>query len=136
MITRVIKPIQIVRVTPLKTVSEDERGSNVALSIRPTTDLLLIKRKKGTVSGEHFHEGKSPEKNPETHILVSGEIELYCKDLKTGETFREVICAPALIEIFANVWHKVTALTDITFLELNSIEQHKLDTVRCPEPKT
>ncbi len=131
-----ITPMRIVRVIPLKIAAEDGRGSNVAVSIRSTTDLLLITRKKGTVSGEHFHEGKSPEKDPETHILISGEIELYCKSLKTGEIFREVILAPCLIEIPTNVWHKVTALTDITFLELNSIEQHKRDTVRCPEPKT
>ncbi len=128
--------MKIVRVTPLKTVAEDKRGRNVAVSIRPTTELLLITRKKGTVSGEHFHQGKTPEKNPETHILVAGEIELYCKGLKNGETFREVITAPCLIEIFPNVWHKVTALTDITFLELNSIEQHKRDTIRSVEPKS
>lgn len=127
--------MKIARVTRLKTVAQDKRGKNVAVSIRPTTELLLITRKKGTVSGEHFHQGKVREKNPETHILVSGKIELRCKDLKTKKEFHDKINAPALIEIFPNVWHKVTALTDVIFLELNSIGQHKRDTIRCPEPQ-
>lgn len=119
-----------VRVTPLKELINDERGDVFGFATRPATDFLLIRRKKATISGEHYHEGKVSEKNPETLILLEGEIELYTKDLKTGEETRQMVSEPSMIEMFPNVWHEVKALTDIIFIELNSLEQHKKDTIK------
>lgn len=118
------------RITPLEAVKEDERGRVFACSTRPAGNWLVITRKKGTVSGQHYHEGRVAGKNPEVLILLAGEIELYVKDLRTAEEERTIIRNPAIIEIFPFVWHEVTALTDALFLELNSLDQHNRDTVR------
>lgn len=119
-----------IKIAELKTVREDNRGKALEFSTRATKDFLLISKKKGTVSGEHYHKGKVPQKKPEILILMRGQIELYCKNLKTKEEFREIIDKPSTIQIFPYIWHEVKALTDITFLELNSLEQHQKDTIK------
>jgi len=120
----------IVKITKLSLIRNDERGEGYEFSARETKDFLFVKRKKGTISGEHYHEGKSKQKDPEILILTMGKLKLYAKDLKTGEELEEIIEAPSKIEIPANVWHEVTALTDIAFIELNSIVEHEKDTIK------
>ncbi len=114
---------------------EDARGKNYAFSTRPTKDFLFVTRKKGTISGEHYHQGKSKQKDPETLILIKGKFKLECQNLKTGEKLKTIIEAPTKLELGTNIWHKVTALTDIIFLETNSLTQHIKDTVQLPETK-
>jgi dTDP-4-dehydrorhamnose 3,5-epimerase-like enzyme len=108
----------------------DERGALHYFSTDRTGEFLLVYRKAGTISGQHYHKGKSPGKNPEEMLLVQGSITMHWKNLETNESDTITIEAPSRVIIEANVWHEVKALTDIIFIELNSLEEGSEDTYR------
>jgi len=108
----------------------DERGALHYFSTSRTGEFLLVYRNAGTISGQHYHKGKSPGKNPEEMLLVQGSIEMEWKNLLTEEKGNLTIEAPSRVIIEANVWHEVKALTDIIFLELNSLAEGSEDTYR------
>jgi dTDP-4-dehydrorhamnose 3,5-epimerase-like enzyme len=108
----------------------DERGALHYFSTDRTGEFLLVYRKAGTISGQHYHKGKSPGKNPEEMILVQGSIIMHWKNLETNESDTITIEAPSRVIIEANVWHEVKALTDIIFIELNSLVEGSEDTYR------
>jgi dTDP-4-dehydrorhamnose 3,5-epimerase-like enzyme len=108
----------------------DERGALHYFSTDRTGEFLLVYRKAGTVSGQHYHKGKSPGKNPEEMLLVQGSIVMNWKNLGTEEEGSLTIEAPSRVIIEANVWHEVKALTDIIFIELNSLVEGSEDTYR------
>jgi dTDP-4-dehydrorhamnose 3,5-epimerase-like enzyme len=106
----------------------DERGALHYFSTNRTGEFLLVYRKAGTISGQHYHKGKSPGKNPEEMLLVQGSITMNWKNLGTEEQGTITIEAPSRVIIEANVWHEVKALTDIIFIELNSLVEGSEDT--------
>ena len=108
----------------------DERGALHYFSTDRTGEFLLVYRKAGTISGQHYHKGKSSGKNPEEMLLVQGSIIMHWKNLETNESDTITIEAPSRVIIEANVWHEVKALTDIIFIELNSLEEGSEDTYR------
>ena len=108
----------------------DERGALHYFSTSRTGEFLLVYRKAGTISGQHYHKGKSPGKNPEEMLLVQGSIHMEWKNLLTEAKGNLTIEAPSRVIIEANVWHEVKALTDIIFLELNSLAEGSEDTYR------
>ena len=108
----------------------DERGALHYFSTNRTGEFLLVYRKAGTISGQHYHKGKSPGKNPEEMLLVQGSITMNWKNLGTEEQGTITIEAPSRVIIEANVWHEVKALTDIIFIELNSLVEGSQDTYR------
>ncbi|MCF8407193.1 MAG: hypothetical protein K9G06_04900 [Chitinophagaceae bacterium] len=108
----------------------DERGALHYFSTNRTGEFLLVYRNAGTISGQHYHKGKSPGKNPEQMLLVQGSIQMEWKNLLTGEKGDLTIEAPSRVIIEANVWHEVKALTDIIFIELNSLAEGSEDTYR------
>ena len=108
----------------------DERGALHYFSTNRTGEFLLVYRKAGTISGQHYHKGKSAGKNPEEMLLVQGSIQMEWKNLHTEEKGNLTIEAPSRVIIEANVWHEVKALTDIIFLELNSLAEGSEDTYR------
>jgi dTDP-4-dehydrorhamnose 3,5-epimerase-like enzyme len=108
----------------------DERGALHYFSTNRTGEFLLVYRKAGTISGQHYHKGKSPGKNPEEMLLVQGSITMNWKNLGTEEQGTITIEAPSRVIIKANVWHEVKALTDIIFIELNSLVEGSEDTYR------
>jgi len=108
----------------------DERGALHYFSTDRTGEFLLVYRKAGTISGQHYHKGKSPGKNPEEMLLVQGSITMHWKNLETNESDTITIEAPSRVIIESNVWHEVKALTDIIFIELNSLEEGSEDTYR------
>ena len=108
----------------------DERGALHYFSTNRTGEFLLVYRKEGTISGQHYHKGKSPGKNPEEMLLVQGSIHMEWKNLLTEEKGTLTIEAPSRVIIEANVWHEVKALTDIIFIELNSLAEGSEDTYR------
>lgn len=108
----------------------DERGALHYFSTNRTGEFLLVYRKAGTISGQHYHKGKSPGKNPEEMLLVQGSIHMEWKNLLTEAKGNLTIEAPSRVIIEANVWHEVKALTDIIFLELNSLAEGSEDTYR------
>jgi len=108
----------------------DQRGALHYFSTNRTGEFLLVYRKAGTISGQHYHKGKSPGKNPEEMLLVQGSITMNWKNLGTEEQGTITIEAPSKVIIEANVWHEVKALTDIIFIELNSLVEGSEDTYR------
>ena len=108
----------------------DERGALHYFSTNRTGEFLLVYRKAGTISGQHYHKGKSPGKNPEEMLLVQGSITMNWKNLETNVSDTITIEAPSRVIIEANVWHEVKALTDIIFIELNSLVEGSEDTYR------
>jgi len=108
----------------------DERGALHYFSTNRTGEFLLVYRKAGTISGQHYHKGNSAGKNPEEMLLVQGSLTMNWKNLNTEEKGSLTIEAPSRVIIEANVWHEVKALTDIIFIELNSLVEGSEDTYR------
>jgi len=121
-----------VTITPLERLSEDERGGNFALETRPRPDFLVIYRKKGTISGDHYHLGRIPEKNPEVIIFLSGEADFSWRRLTEKNVVIRRLVAPCKIEIQPNVWHELVAKTDVVFVEEGCLkpEEYERDTKR------
>jgi tellurite resistance-related uncharacterized protein len=119
-----------VSVSKIEVKAMDERGALHYFNTNRTGEFLLVYRKAGTISGQHYHKGKSPGKNPEEMLLVQGAIQMEWKNLLTEENGTLTIEAPSRVIIEANVWHQVKAMTDIIFLELNSLAEGSEDTYR------
>ena len=52
--------MQGVEIIDLEIVKENEKGFVFQFDNRESSKLLLIKRKKGSISGAHYHTGKNP----------------------------------------------------------------------------
>jgi hypothetical protein len=79
---------------------------------------VLIHYKKGHIGGHHYNKGISPMKKPEVLILISGKLELFLKNVKTGKEEKAVVKAPKIIKIEPNVYHEALVLEESYFLEL------------------
>lgn len=119
-----------VTISPIDVKAVDERGALHYFSTNRTGEFLLVYRNAGTVSGQHYHKGVSAGKNPEDMLLVQGTASLHWKNLKTNEEETVALIAPVRVLIQANVWHALTAITDIVFVELNSLADGSEDTYR------
>jgi hypothetical protein len=124
------------KITALDLILEGERGNNYGLRTRARSDYLIIERKAGSVNGSHYHLGQIPEKNPEVIVILSGRAQVSWRNPGEKETRSRVIERPSKIEIRPMVWHQITALTDIVFLEEGWLkkEQYEFDTRRGQEP--
>jgi hypothetical protein len=120
----------MVRVIPLNKIGEDERGPTHYFSTDRTGEFIVAYRKAGSGSGDHYHKGLSPKKNPEQIIILNGTALLNWKDVRSNKNGIEHILAPAMVEIDPWAWHQVVALTDITVFELNGLEDAKEDTFK------
>ena len=119
-----------VQIHPIDIKAVDERGALHYFSTDRTGEFLLVYRNAGTISGQHYHKGISVGKNPEDMLLVQGKASLHWKDLKTNEENTVELMAPIRVLIQANTWHELTAITDIVFIELNSLSDGSEDTHR------
>ena len=119
-----------VSVSKIEVKAIDERGALHYFSTNRTGEFLLVYRKAGTISGQHYHKGNSAGKNPEEMLLVQGSLTMNWKNLETNASDTIKIEAPSRVIIKANVWHEVKALTDIIFIELNSLAEGSEDTYR------
>jgi hypothetical protein len=119
-----------VSISPINLKASDERGALHYFSTDRTGEFLLVYRNAGSVSGQHFHKGISAGKNPEDMLLMQGSATLHCKDLETNEEETFELVAPVRVLIHANIWHELTAITDIVFVELNSLVEGSEDTYR------
>lgn len=129
-----------IEITKIDVKAVDDRGALHYFSTDRSGEFLLVYRNKGSISGQHYHKGNSAYKNPEDMLLVQGSLLLNWKALeKTDqvespianlEAGEEVVVAPARVFIPAGIWHQVTALTDIVFIELNSLADGSEDTYR------
>lgn len=119
-----------VKINQIDVKAIDERGALHYFNTDRTGEFLLVYRKAGTVSGQHYHKGVSAGKNPEDMLLVQGSATLHWKDLKTNKEETIEIIAPVRVLIQANTWHELIAKTDIVFVELNSLVDGSEDTHR------
>lgn len=119
-----------IKITPLHLIGEDNRGSTYTYSLVDRKDFVLISRKAGTVSGNTYHEGKAPTINPKLFVLLSGQAEFSYRRVgeKTHKTV--LIDKPSTIEVFPMVVHAVKAVSDVVFLECNSIADIENDRYR------
>jgi hypothetical protein len=119
-----------VTINPIQVKAVDERGALHFFNTDRTGEFLLVYRNAGSVSGQHYHKGISAGKNPEDMLLVQGSAILNWKDLTTNEEATITLTAPCRVIIKANIWHELTAITDIVFIELNSLNDGSEDTYR------
>ncbi len=119
-----------VEVSQIEIKALDERGALHYFKTDRSGEFLLVYRNAGTISGQHYHSGKSKNKNPEDMLLVQGSIQLHWKDLKTEQEETVEVNAPSRVLIPAGIWHEVKAVTDIVFIELNSLADGSEDTHR------
>ncbi len=119
-----------VQLQPIDVKAVDERGALHYFATDRTGEFLLVYRKAGTVSGQHYHKGISAGKNPEDMLLVQGKADLHWKHLETKEEKTIQLVAPIRVQIPANIWHELTAISDIVFIELNSLSEGSEDTFR------
>lgn len=121
----------MIKVTKIKEKGRNERGITFEIeNFDRTGKYILAQRKQGSISGGHYHKGISQTKNPEIVFLIQGEALLKYKNLESMDFTEEKIEALSKIEIFPNTWHELHALSDILFLELNSLEEGDLDTFK------
>lgn len=119
-----------VEIESLEMIGQNGFGKTMKIDLNQKAEGLLAFRKAGSVSGRHYHKGESAGKNPEKLTLVNGVARLKCHNLVTKEHEEYHVKAPVSIKIAPMVWHEVTALTDIVFVEMNSLEEHAADTFR------
>ncbi len=120
--------IKIEKISPLK---DDERGPAYGFSTRESSYFIVLYRKQGTTSGDHYHKGTSKSKSPEIFYLVKGKAEVYIRDIKTGKEETHIIEEKTKLEVPANLYHSVKAITDIILLELDTEKENfDLDTVK------
>ncbi|RFM27962.1 polysaccharide biosynthesis C-terminal domain-containing protein [Deminuibacter soli] len=118
----------MVSVTPVTEIGADARGTTHVFDNDRTGQLMVTYRVAGSVSGRHYHTGRSPHKNPERLVLMSGTAVINWLHIETKATGSCTATAPAIIEIQPLAWHEVVAQTDIAVLELNSLKDGRGDT--------
>lgn len=119
-----------ISITPLNLIGSDDRGQGYEWQTFRTGTFILCYRNAGSSSGQHYHEGNSDYKNPEIMYLLSGKVALHWCPITESELRTETIEAPARIEIAIHIWHELEALTDCSFIELNTLDDVKQDSVR------
>lgn len=119
-----------IQILPIEVKAVDERGALHYFSTDRTGEFLLVYRNAGSISGQHYHTGISAGKNPEDMLLLQGKAILNWKNLTTNETQTVELIAPIRVKIAANTWHELRAMTDIVFIELNSLSDGSADTHR------
>lgn len=124
----------LVKISKPQFVGENQFGSTFELETPETPKYLVGYRKKGAVLGNHYHKGLEIRKNPEVFFLMQGSVEVLLKHLESGVEEKYYCEAPCKIEFQINVIHTLNALTDLVFIEFNSLQEHKNDTF-YPETK-
>lgn len=120
----------MVTVTPLTLIGRDERGASYIWNATRTGNFIVCFRNAGSSSGQHYHKGKSNNKNPEILYLLTGTAALHWCPMGEKEIRVTEVIAPAKVEVPINVWHELIAVTDCSFLELNSLEDVQQDSIR------
>ena len=120
----------LIIVTPFPYIGQDERGTTAEIFLDRSGKTLSIFRKKGNVFGNHYHTGSQARKNPEIFWLLHGELRIEYRHIESDEWLLVDVIAPVKIDIYQNVLHRVTAITDAYMLELNSLQEHIDDTLR------
>ena len=122
-------PDNFIKTTPLHFVGSSNRGDAYDYTMM-RNDCVLIRRHKGTMSGNTYHKGISQGTNPKTFVILSGQIEFLYRHIESDAHQSQLINKPSIIEVQPYVTHAVKALTDIVMLECNSIAEIEKDRYR------
>ncbi|MEI8092334.1 MAG: hypothetical protein WCG98_09525 [bacterium] len=60
-------------------------------------------------------------KDPETLVIIDGELEMILHNVKTGEHFSARYNHPVIFKIAPFIYHEIRAITDIIMLDMNGI---------------
>ena len=114
----------------------DLRGPSYNLEFDNKRFFNIAKRKTGSVSGKHYHKGKSRSKNPEFLFIIEGKFRLSLMDINSKEKEEFTLEGPLLLRIPPYIYHELHALTDLYFIDFNEedLDVVKDDTV-WPEMK-
>ena len=116
-----------VEIRKIESLSVDERGDITSWRVDHPESILVIRRKKGTVSGNHYHKGEDIAKNPEIFFVLKGKINLKLKNIKTGEEKEMIIDGLTELTIYPYIVHKLEALEDTVFIESQKEESSYKD---------
>ena len=119
-----------VKIEEFTTIGQDERGITQSFKTKDYGEFIYMTRIAGAVSGNTYHTGKNKGTNPKVFVLLSGEIELSYRTAGETHVVKNTILSPKVITIKPNVVHKIQAITDVTILENNCIEDIAGDRVR------
>lgn len=112
----IFQGITITKVAPIIT----EKGPTYEWSKGvPGLQITLYQRKKGKISGNHFHKGDDPSKNPERFFLIQGRMRLQARN-RQGQVMNVIIEEGTELLINSWVFHALEALTDVVFVEYRS----------------
>ncbi|MFY0673170.1 MAG: hypothetical protein JXQ87_07185 [Bacteroidia bacterium] len=123
-----MKPNNTIELFDIAEISSNKGNSTFRIGLNQQREGLLGYRTAGTTFGGHWHEGKSTSKNPETVYLLQGVMELRTKHIDQKEETITQLRAPIGVKIWPEIWHQLYAITDVCFVELNSLEEHIADT--------
>ncbi len=112
----------------------DERGDTFGyVSENKFGEIMIVRRKKGSVAGNHYHTGSDPTRNPEIQFILSGKVQFVAKNLTTKEEGTFIIEPNTEIKISPMVFHKMEMLEDTTFLEFHTEVSSFQDVKRLEE---
>ncbi len=124
----------MIKVSEVPIIHSDERGTTHFINTDRSEQFVLVYRKAGSHNAKHYHKELSKGKNPEIFILMSGEITIHWFDLRNPESKgTQKIAAPAMVTVYAWTWHEVIAETDFIMLELNTLEEGRVNSFRLEE---
>ncbi|MCD6367602.1 MAG: hypothetical protein J7L45_00790 [Candidatus Aenigmarchaeota archaeon] len=111
----------------------DERGYiHNTFKGEDAKQVTVLFRKAGTISGNHYHKGEDPSKNPEKFLIIKGKMKFRAESLE-GELLREEIVDDLTeIRIPPFVKHTFEALEDTWFIEYRKtpFDKNNPDTYR------
>lgn len=124
-----MKGLEIIKHQPRH---EDERGDTFGYVADGFTikEVMVIRRKRGSISGNHYHTGKDPSRNPEIQYVISGKIGLYVKNIDTNEEETHVLLPNTEVRLHPRVFHRLEMLEDSVFAEFHSIQSDFQDVVK------
>lgn len=123
----------MITVEPFKFISLTDRGTTYTFDSPRTGNFIFCTRKAGSINGSHYHKGIEQLKDPELFYLFTGKGVVRLLNLHTQERKEVEVEGPCRITFPKNIWHELEALTDICFMECNSLEQHARDTFKLDE---
>lgn len=124
---------QQVTIIPIQKIGEDQRGSTHIFDTDRTGEFIIAYRKKGSLSGRHYHQGRSANKRPEKIIIMQGQATVNWIDVKSGEKGVAKAVAPAMVCIEPWIWHEVVADEDMVVFELNALADGQGDTFQLEQ---
>lgn len=107
-----------------KPINEDERGKIYKFIFsKGVKEIVVVKREKSAISGNHYHKGQSKNKNPEKFIVINGSLKILLKDINTNKEQSFIAKEGDEIIIYPYINHTLEALEDNTMFIESKVEE-------------